>query len=93
MSDREVKGTDEVINSAIESLKTHGFINYYGTQRFGSTSIPTHNIGKELLKSNWQQVRRLGDAGKREGASFIKVCHTATHTHAHSLNIWRKKDI
>lgn len=58
MSHREVKGSDEVINSAIESMKRHGFINYYGPQRFGSTSILTHSIGRELLKSNWQQVKK-----------------------------------
>ncbi|XP_045115933.1 pseudouridylate synthase 7 homolog isoform X4 [Portunus trituberculatus] len=56
---REVKGADEVITSAIESLKVRGFINYYGPQRFGTTSIPTHTIGKELLKSNWQQAINL----------------------------------
>ncbi|XP_063881191.1 pseudouridylate synthase 7 homolog isoform X4 [Scylla paramamosain] len=56
---REVKGADELITSAIESLKVRGFINYYGPQRFGTTSIPTHTIGKELLKSNWQQAINL----------------------------------
>ena len=48
---RNVTGTDEEIAAAMSSLEHDGFINYYGLQRFGSTSIPTHHIGKCLLSS------------------------------------------
>lgn len=43
---RDVTGTDEVIDSALQSLKTSGFINYFGMQRFGTTAIPTYRVGK-----------------------------------------------
>lgn len=45
---RDVKEkSDELIRSAIDSLKSNGFINYFGLQRFGnSAESPTHLIGK-----------------------------------------------
>lgn len=48
---RNVIGRDEDIADAMLSLKNNGFINYYGLQRFGSTSIPTHHIGQLAKKS------------------------------------------
>lgn len=57
--DREVDGTDDEVIEAVESLKTKGFINYYGTQPFGNNSVSMRGIGCELLKGNWQQVRML----------------------------------
>ncbi|XP_071532610.1 uncharacterized protein [Panulirus ornatus] len=73
---REVRGSDEVINSAVETLKTAGFINYYGSQRFGTTSIPTHTIGKELLKSNWQQAVNLILAPRENDIQELNRCRT-----------------
>ena len=36
------------------SLRNHGFINYYGLQRFGTVAaIPTYEIGKALLQGNF----------------------------------------
>lgn len=57
--DREVDGSDEEVLEALESLKTKGFINYYGTQPFGNNGVFLRGIGCELLKGNWQQVRVL----------------------------------
>ncbi|XP_048740934.1 pseudouridylate synthase 7 homolog [Ostrea edulis] len=56
---RDVTGSDELINTSLESLKTKGFINYFGMQRFGSTAIPTYQVGKELLKSNYKEAAEL----------------------------------
>jgi tRNA pseudouridine13 synthase len=36
---------DGLIVKCVESLAQNGFINYYGLQRFGTSSIPTHEIG------------------------------------------------
>ncbi|KAJ7781116.1 pseudouridine synthase [Mycena metata] len=46
----------ETLNKALEVVKTKGFINYYGMQRFGTASVPTHSIGLALLKSEWQKA-------------------------------------
>lgn len=56
---RNVTGTEEQIEGAMTSLKENGFLNYYGLQRFGTQSVPTHHIGRALLQGNWQQVRYI----------------------------------
>ena len=35
----------EQVSSAATQLKEHGFVNYFGLQRFGSGSIGTHEVG------------------------------------------------
>ena len=47
---REIDESDDVmIRAGAESLKSNGFINYFGLQRFGNSSeIPTHHIGKQV---------------------------------------------
>ncbi|KZW04076.1 tRNA pseudouridine synthase D [Exidia glandulosa HHB12029] len=74
---RNVKvDSEDIIDRAMGSMKTQGFINYYGMQRFGTASVPTHSIGLALLQSDWQKAvslilsRRPGehpdvDAGRR----------------------------
>ncbi|XP_077301838.1 pseudouridine synthase 7 isoform X2 [Arctopsyche grandis] len=57
---RNVTATDEVVQSAVESLRDNGFINYYGLQRFGSRAdIPTSAIGKRLLQGNFEEAVKL----------------------------------
>ncbi|CAE6491897.1 unnamed protein product [Rhizoctonia solani] len=57
---RNVKAeSPEVIDKAMRSLKEHGFINYYGMQRFGTSAIPTHSIGLALLRSDWKLATSL----------------------------------
>lgn len=54
---RNIKGSDEKVSNAIEMLKTHGFINYYGLQRFGSSIVsPTYVVGKSLACGNCEEV-------------------------------------
>ncbi|KAL3232669.1 Multisubstrate pseudouridine synthase 7 [Nakaseomyces bracarensis] len=45
---------EDVLEAGCKSLSENGFINYYGLQRFGTFSISTHTIGKELLLGNWK---------------------------------------
>lgn len=54
---RNIKGNDEEVSNAIEMLKLHGFINYYGLQRFGSSIVsPTYVVGKALACGNCEEV-------------------------------------
>ncbi|PVG03526.1 tRNA pseudouridine synthase D [Serendipita vermifera] len=54
---RNVKAPSlEAIDKSMDILKTKGFINYYGMQRFGTASIPTHAIGLALLRSQWSKA-------------------------------------
>ncbi|ORX55365.1 tRNA pseudouridine synthase D [Piromyces finnis] len=47
---------NNIIENAIKSLKNIGFINYFGMQRFGTTSLPTYEVGKAILKKNWRKA-------------------------------------
>jgi len=35
-------------------FKEHGFVNYFGMQRFGTTDIPTHQVGLKILQKDLQ---------------------------------------
>lgn len=55
---RHITVEDTVIEDALNSLKEHGFINYYGLQRFGNNKeVPTFEIGVKLMQANWKEVR------------------------------------
>ncbi|XP_068170213.1 pseudouridylate synthase 7 homolog [Antennarius striatus] len=53
---RNISGTKEQVNQALTSLRETGFINYYGMQRFGTTAVPTQNVGRAILKNDWKEV-------------------------------------
>ena len=53
---RNVDVSDQQLESVMESFRTTGFINYFGTQRFGTQGVATHQIGIELLKGNYSAV-------------------------------------
>jgi len=53
---RNVQGSKEEIDEAMISLRDHGFINYYGMQRFGTTRVSTHQVGRSLLLGNWSEA-------------------------------------
>ncbi|KAF5363345.1 hypothetical protein D9756_000469 [Leucocoprinus leucothites] len=46
----------DILEEAMNTIKYKGFINYYGMQRFGTASVPTHSIGLTLLRSEWQKA-------------------------------------
>lgn len=46
--------SEHTIKAAADALGKRGFINYFGLQRFGSGSVPTHNIGAALLRGEWK---------------------------------------
>lgn len=43
-----------IVDTAIENFAEHGFINYYGLQRFGSFSTGTHSIGRSMLQGDFK---------------------------------------
>uniref|UniRef100_A0A6B2L0D4 TRUD domain-containing protein n=1 Tax=Arcella intermedia TaxID=1963864 RepID=A0A6B2L0D4_9EUKA len=56
---RGIEAPMDVVVQACESVKKFGFINYFGTQRFGTSAIPTHHVGKYLLLSKWEEAINL----------------------------------
>lgn len=45
---------NKVVADAVKSIQAHGFLNYYGLQRFGTYLIGTDEIGKLILKSDFK---------------------------------------
>jgi len=59
LSRNVVAESDDVIKAAVDGLSKNGFINYYGLQRFGSGSVPTHIVGAALLRGEWRHAVSL----------------------------------
>ncbi|CAH1265050.1 PUS7 [Branchiostoma lanceolatum] len=56
---RNCTGSPEQIEAGLTSLGDNGFINYFGMQRFGTTSVPSHHVGRALLHSKWEEAIEL----------------------------------
>ncbi|KAJ0625212.1 putative tRNA pseudouridine(13) synthase [Helianthus annuus] len=57
-----VADSEDTVKAAADALGKHGFINYFGMQRFGTGSVPTHLIGAKLLRGEWKEaddIRRI----------------------------------
>lgn len=56
---RFITADDHCITHNIQQLLNNGFINYFGLQRFGSTNVPTHQVGKAIISRQFQQAFHL----------------------------------
>ncbi|GAM20693.1 hypothetical protein SAMD00019534_038680, partial [Acytostelium subglobosum LB1] len=56
---RDISADDELVADSVAQFKKTGFINYYGLQRFGTGSISTNEVGKAIIRGEWQQVVNL----------------------------------
>ena len=45
---------NKVVGNAVQHLQSHGFINYYGLQRFGTFGIGTDEIGRKILQNDFE---------------------------------------
>lgn len=45
---------DKVVGAAVQNMQSHGFINYYGLQRFGTYAIGTEEVGKRILQGDFE---------------------------------------
>lgn len=48
----------ENVKVAVNSVRTRGFVNYFGLQRFGSGVSPTHETGFAFLRGDFEEVCR-----------------------------------
>ncbi|KAG0648526.1 tRNA pseudouridine(13) synthase [Hyphodiscus hymeniophilus] len=49
-----LKLANEVVGQAVKGLQAEGFLNYFGLQRFGTFGIGTDEIGKKILKGDYE---------------------------------------
>jgi len=47
---------DSEISESVKSIEHNGFINYFGMQRFGVSTVPTHKVGLHILKNQWRDA-------------------------------------
>lgn len=45
--------SDAQVHAAVTNWATRGFVNYFGLQRFGTKSIPTHDVGRAILTRDY----------------------------------------
>jgi tRNA pseudouridine13 synthase len=50
--EERMKLAKEVVDTAAQSFRDSGYINYYGLQRFGTFSTGTHDTGKKMLQGD-----------------------------------------
>uniref|UniRef100_A0A158R9Q4 TRUD domain-containing protein n=1 Tax=Taenia asiatica TaxID=60517 RepID=A0A158R9Q4_TAEAS len=54
---RDIVAEDNVLHKAIQDWQKHGFINYFGLQRFGHCAeARTYDIGREIIRCNWEKA-------------------------------------
>ena len=62
---RNVSSKMSEIAPSIDSLKTNGFVNYFGIQRFGNIGGETHEIGKLILQHKLHEAVNMIVGGQR----------------------------
>jgi len=50
---------DAELAKHIRLWSERGFINYFGKQRFGTSTVGTHLVGRALIAREWQEVINL----------------------------------
>ncbi len=46
--------TQKCVQDALDHIKRHGFINYFGLQRFGTHAIGTQEVGQKILSEDFE---------------------------------------
>jgi tRNA pseudouridine13 synthase len=55
----KIESEEDVALQAAGSLTKHPLMNYFGVQRFGVLKPPTHLIGRELVKGDFEEAIRI----------------------------------
>lgn len=55
-SETKVERASSIFSTIVENFCSHGFINYFGLQRFGSFSAGTHAIGRSMLQGDFRSA-------------------------------------
>ncbi len=49
-----IQHANDIVGQAVKHLQDHGFINYFGLQRFGTFGIGTDEVGKKILQGDFE---------------------------------------
>lgn len=87
--DRGVDGLEEVVRAAVERVRGHGFINYFGLQRFGSFSVGTWEVGVQLLLGSWRTaVEKILDYDPATLSSPANTINTEDRARAEACKLF-----
>uniref|UniRef100_A0A915MZC1 TRUD domain-containing protein n=1 Tax=Meloidogyne javanica TaxID=6303 RepID=A0A915MZC1_MELJA len=65
----------EEFDKRIQKWKTNGFLNYFGSQRFGACGVQTAEIGRLILNQKWEEaVKALLKPRSDSSSSKITEC-------------------
>lgn len=78
---RDVRAPPDVISRSLGTLQETGFINFFGMQRFGNSSVPTHAVGLQLLLSNWKEAAKLVLSPRDGDSDDVLSAREAWNTH------------
>ena len=90
VSDGDHDGVHAEVGKRIEALRSSGFLNYYGMQRFGTGVVPTHHVGRLVLRRQWKEIIEMllrPEDGELEQLRQAKVCYQKTKDCAQALKI------
>ncbi|XP_053212957.1 pseudouridylate synthase 7 homolog [Panonychus citri] len=79
---------EDDIHHAFQNVREKGFINYFGTQRFGMNSSPSHSIGLAVLKEDWLTVLDLILCEKKVDIESSRSGQLASFNQ--SMKIWKE---
>jgi len=85
---RDVCGVESgELQRRLSQLAERGFVNYYGMQRFGTGSLPTHVVGRAILRGDWKLACSLllgvrdGENGEvRRAREYMRDTHDVLGT-------------
>lgn len=52
---------------------SQGFVNYFGTQRFGSWDIGTEQVGKFILQRKWREAAQAIMGSKNAHSQLVRA--------------------
>ncbi|KAK1789491.1 hypothetical protein P4O66_015408, partial [Electrophorus voltai] len=86
---------ETLVKEAVENVKAHGFVNYYGPQRFGNgQSIQTDQVGLALLKEDMNAAVRLflspDEGNAKESLALMPACRARERLMLRALHRYGK---
>ena len=67
-------GLNEAQVATLQEISRHGFINYYGAERFGSNTCPSHMIGLYALRKAFASALALHFIHLAEKSDILRRC-------------------
>uniref|UniRef100_A0A1I8BIG8 TRUD domain-containing protein n=1 Tax=Meloidogyne hapla TaxID=6305 RepID=A0A1I8BIG8_MELHA len=64
----------EEFNKRIEQWKSNGFLNYFGSQRFGACGVQTAGIGRLILNQKWEEAVKALLKPRSDSSMKINKC-------------------